>query len=307
MTVTEPPAHYRAMTWPLLAASLVLGLAALVRIADPAGLGTEDVTSVIRLPRMVTVGIATLFSLASLVFLVGILRRMRSRRHGDDELGAFGVEVAKRPGWLQTLAQILSLVNFLVIVYLLWKNVLPLDALMALGQGARMGLTESPTPSPDAPFLITWTFALLAFVAAGGALAFALWFTSGERLARWWEGHEDEPVPPPLVEAVEESLDDLRTEPDARRAIIRSYARFERAAAATGLRRRPWQTPMEFMHEALSQLPAPRGAIRALTGLFELARFSDRVLGAGDRDRALDALDDIKAGIDGGRADAVAS
>ena len=296
------------MTWPLLAASLVLGLAALVRIADPTGPGTDDVTSVIRLPAIVTVAIATLFSLASLVFLVGILRRMRSRRHGEDELAAFGVELAKRPGWLQTLSQILSLVNFIVIVYLLWKNVVPLDALMALGQGARSGLGEGPLPQPDAPFVITWTFALLALLAASGALAFALWFTSGERLARWWEGRaEEEPVPPPLVEAVDESLDDLRTEPDARRAIIRSYARFERAAAATGLRRRPRQTPMEFMQEALSQLPAPRGAIRALTSLFELARFSDRVLGAGDRDRALDALDDIKTGIDTGRADAVAS
>jgi hypothetical protein len=295
------------MTWPLLAASLVLGLAALVRIADPTGLGTEDVTSVIRLPSSVTVAVATLFSLASLVFLVGVLRRMRSRRHGEDELGAFAVEIAKRPGWLQTLSQILSLVNFIVIVYLLWKNVLPLEGLMALGQGGRMGLGEGPALQPDAPFLITWTFALLAIVAAGGALAFALWFTSGERLARWWEGGDDEPAPPPLVEAVEESLGDLRTEPDARRAIIRSYGRFERAAAATGLRRRPWQTPMEFMHEALSHLPAPRSAIRTLTGLFELARFSDRTLGTGDRDRALDALDDIKGGIEKGRADAVAS
>ena len=295
------------MTWPLLVASLVLGLAALVRIADPAGLGTDDLSGVIRLPWLATAAIAGLFTLASLVFLVGVLRRMRSRRHGEEELGAFGTEPTRRPAWLQTLTQILSLVNFLVIVYLLWKNVLPLDALMALGQSARMGLGEAPTPSPDAPFLITWTFALLAFIAAGGALAFALWFTSGERLARWWEGSDEEPVPPPLVEAIEESLDDLRTEPDARRAIIRSYARFERAAAATGLRRRPWQTPMEFMHEALSRLPAPRGAIRTLTGLFELARFSDRVLGTGDRDRALDALDDIKTAIDAERADAVAS
>ena len=295
------------MTWTLLAASLVLGLAALFRIADPASLGTDEVTSVIRLPSLVTVTIAGLFTVASLVFLVGILRRMRSRRHGDEEFGAFTAEVARRPAWLQTLSQILSLVNFIVIVYLLWKNVFPLEALMALGQGARGGFGEGPAPQPDAPFLVTWTFALLALVAAGGALAFALWFTSGERLARWWQRGDDDPVPPPLVEAVEESLGDLRTEPDARRAIIRSYARFERAAAATGLRRRPWQTPMEFMHEALSELPAPRASIRALTALFELARFSDRTLGAGDRDRALDALDDIKAAIDARRADAVAS
>ena len=81
----------------------------------------------------------------------------------------------------------------------------------------------------------------------------------------------------------------------------------ERAAAVSGLERRPWHTPMEFMREALSRLPAPRGAVRALTGLFELARFSDRALGPGERDRAFAALDDIKAAIEEGRADAVVS
>ena len=48
-------------------------------------------------------------------------------------------------------------------------------------------------------------------------------------------------------------------------------------------------------------------AVQALTGLFELARFSERALGVGERDRALDALDDIKTAIERGRADAVAS
>jgi hypothetical protein len=106
-----------------------------------------------------------------------------------------------------------------------------------------------------------------------------------------------------MVEAVDESLEDLRAEPDARRAIIRSYARFERAAAAVGLQRERSQTPMEFMREALRHLPGPRDAVRALTGLFELARFSDRPLGEPERTRALDALDDIKGAIDEAAAD----
>ena len=295
------------MTWPLLAASLVLGLAALVRIAGPAGASGDDITGAIRLPWAVTAAIAVLFTLASLVFMAGVLRRMRSRRHGEDDLAGAGIDTPRRQPWLQALSQILSLVNFLVIGYLLWKNVIPLEGLMGLGQGAGVGGMELPEPPPNAPFLITWTFALLALAAAGAALAFAVWFTTGDRLARWWEREDEEPAPPPLAEAVEESLEDLRSEPDARRAIIRSYARFERAAAATGLKRRPWQTPMEFMGEALSHLPAPRTAVQALTGLFELARFSERALGIGERDRALDALDDIKTAIERGRADAVAS
>jgi hypothetical protein len=299
--------HLRHFTWALLTASLVVGLAALVRIADPRPPGADDVTGVIRLPWLVTWTVIALFSLAALVLLVDLVRRMRSRRHGeDDEEAAPGREKAPRPPWLVALTQILSLLNFIVIAYLLWKNVLPFTDLMALGAGfgSASGLPqERPV---DAPFFITWTFAVFALVGGSGALALALWLTSSDRLAKWLEGDADDPAPPPFVEAVDESLEDLRAEPDARRAIIRCYARFERAAAASGLERRPWHTPMEFMREALSRLPAPRGAVRALTGLFELARFSDRTLGRAERDRALDALDDIKAAIDAGRPDAVA-
>jgi hypothetical protein len=291
--------------WAFLAASLVVGLAALVRIADPSG-GPDDLTGVIRLPSLVTWTIITLFSLAGVVLLLDLVRRMRSRRPDEDEAGALSREVPRRQPWLQALTQLLSLVNVLVIAYLLWKNVLPWADFMALGAGVGSGGALPQDRPADAPFFITWTFAVLALVAGGAALALALWITSSDRFAKWWEGEADDPAPPPLVEAVDESREDLRAEPDARRAIIRCYARFERAAAASGLERRPWQTPMEFMRETLSHLQAPRGAVGALTGLFELARFSDRALGVAERDRALDALDDIKAAIDEGRRDAVA-
>jgi hypothetical protein len=283
--------------WAVLGASLVVGLAGLVRLADPAGT-PDPLMGTIRLPYLVTWTIIGLFGLAALVMCIDLVRRMRSRRHEDEDAGTFGRVVPQRPPWLQALAQILSLVNFVVIGYLLWKNVLPFADFMALGAGAgAVGALPHERP-PDAPFFVTWTFAILALLAGAGALAFALWITSSDRLAKWWESDEDAAVPPPLVEAVDESLEDLRGEPDARRAIIRSYARFERAAAAVGLSRVRSQTPMEFMREALSRLPAPRGAVRALTALFELARFSDRTLGAAERTTALDALDDIKAAID---------
>lgn len=292
--------------WALLAASLVVGLAALVRMADPAG-GPDDITGVIRLPWLVTWTIIALFSLAALVFFVDLARRMRSRRRDGEDDPVLGREAPPRQPWLQALAQIMSLVNLVVIAYLLWKNVLPLERLMALGQGFGAGTGLPQERAVDAPFFITWTFAALALAAGGGALALALWVTSSDRLAKWWEGEADEPAPPPMVQAVEDSLEDLHGESDARRAIIRCYARFERAAADSGLERRPWQTPMEFMRETLSRLPASRAAVRTLTGLFELARFSDRALGAEERDRALAALDEIKASLDQGRADAVAS
>jgi hypothetical protein len=64
---------------------------------------------------------------------------------------------------------------------------------------------------------------------------------------------------------------------------------------------------MEFMREALGRLPGPRTAVPTLTGLFELARFSDHLLGPPDRDRALEALDDIRMAIAARDGDVAAS
>ncbi len=110
----------------------------------------------------------------------------------------------------------------------------------------------------------------------------------------------------PLEAAVDDSVEDLRAEPDPRRAIVRCYARFERAAAASGVERKPWSTPMEFMREALRRLPLPRTAVPTLTGLFELARFSHHPLGPSERDRALAALDEIRTAMRATESDAAA-
>jgi hypothetical protein len=292
-----------ALTWSLLTASLVVGLAGLVRMAGPVA-GIDDLTGIIRLPELVTGTIVTLFVLAVLVFLMDLVRRLRFRRRSEGEAAA-GPEAARVPPWLRTLTQILSLLNLAVIAYLIWRGGIPLAGLLALGQGD--GSAGAPVAEPiGAPPFVVWTFGALALVAGLGALALALWVAFSDRLAQWWEGADAESPPSPLAEAVEESREDLRAEPDARRAIIRCYARFERVAAQSGVERKPWHTPMEFMREALSRLPVPRGAVPALTGLFELARFSHRALGAGERDQALDALDEIKAAIEEGRADVVA-
>jgi hypothetical protein len=281
-----------ALTWVCLAAGLVGGLAGLVRMAGPATGGGDDLTGMIRLPEPMTGTIVTLFALAGLVFLVGVARRFRSRRSGEGE-DALGPEPPRGPRWLRTLSQVLSLLNFVVIAYLLWKGGIP-EVLLNLGAGAA-GAPASPQNVPDAPPFVTWTFGVLVLVAGLGALALALWLVFGDVFMAWWRGRVDDAPLSPLAEAVEESREDLRAEPDPRRAIIRCYARFERVAADSGLARKPWLTPMEFMREVLDRLPVPRGSVPTLTGLFELARFSHRALGRPERDRALDALDEIRA------------
>jgi uncharacterized protein DUF4129 len=293
------------LTWSLLAASLVMGLAALVRMSDPVALGTDNLRGAVRLAEGLTRTIVALFTLAAVVFLVDLVRRIRSRKSEEGE-AALAPEPPRVPAWLRTVTQVATLAYFILLAYVLWSRGLPFVAVM-LGQG---GLSASGSllaeELPDAPPLVTWTFGVLALMAGAGALALALWVALSDRFAEWWAGPEPEGTPPPLAEAVAESLEDLRTEPDPRRAIIRCYARFERVAAESGLIRKPWLTPMEFLREALERLPMPRTAAGVLTSLFELARFSDRALGSRERGQALDALDEIKTAIEERPADVVA-
>ena len=97
-------------------------------------------------------------------------------------------------------------------------------------------------------------------------------------------------APQVLAAALDESLDDLRTDPDLRRAIVAAYARMEVALAAAGVPRRPAEAPLEYLERALLALDASAGAVRRLTELFEWARFSQHVPEPPMRDEAVDAL-----------------
>jgi Domain of unknown function (DUF4129) len=90
--------------------------------------------------------------------------------------------------------------------------------------------------------------------------------------------------------ALDESLDDLRSEPDLRKAIVAAYARMERALAGAGLPRRPAEAPVEYLERALLSLDTSASAVRRLTDLFEWAKFSHHEPEPSMRDEAVDAL-----------------
>jgi len=119
-----------------------------------------------------------------------------------------------------------------------------------------------------------------------------------ERIARWWERRNRVEAAEPLSEAVQDGLDDLASEPDARAAIIKCYRRFERVAARASVIRAPWQTPEEFMRETLRRLVLPHRAVDRLTRLFELARFSRHALGSPERDTARACLEEIRSALE---------
>jgi len=97
-------------------------------------------------------------------------------------------------------------------------------------------------------------------------------------------------APDAIAAALDQSLDDLRTDPDLRRAIIAAYARMEAALAAAGIPRRPSEAPLEYVERALLTLHASADAVRRLTDLFEWARFSHHEPEPSMRDDAVDAL-----------------
>ena len=221
-----------------------------------------------------------------------LARRALAKREREDD-GAPAEEPTPVPPWLRRVTLVLSLVNVAVLAYL-WRRAV-LEGGLFVGAGglaSALGLPDMEVLT--APALFNWVFGGLAVMAGLGALGLALWSALGDRLVP--EGPDSDSAMPavPLRTAVEESLDDLRAEGIH---VAPSYAATRGSSAwrpTPALERRPWLTPTEFMREVLARLSLPRAAVPTLTGLFELARFSHHPLGASERDRAVDALHEIR-------------
>ena len=93
-----------------------------------------------------------------------------------------------------------------------------------------------------------------------------------------------------MARALDDSIDDLRRDPDVRRAIIAAYARMEHALARAGLPRAPAEAPYEYLERSLVELETSADAARRLTDLFERAKFSQHEPAESMRDDAIDAL-----------------
>ena len=144
-------------------------------------------------------------------------------------------------------------------------------------------------------------------VALFGALlvAAALYVVSTRRAgpaARPWRLRSSEAV----SLALDESLDDLRNEPDLRRAIVAAYARMERALAQAGTPRLASEAPNEYLERALGELDTSAPAVRRLTDLFEWAKFSQHEPEPPMRDEAIDALVAVRDELRAPREAAVA-
>jgi hypothetical protein len=97
-----------------------------------------------------------------------------------------------------------------------------------------------------------------------------------------------------LREAIEGSLEEIESEPDSRRAVIRAYAGMENALAQHGLGRRRFEAPHEYLIRAFAAVQMSRSAGERLTRLFERARFSEHQIGPEMKREALAALTEVR-------------
>ena len=98
---------------------------------------------------------------------------------------------------------------------------------------------------------------------------------------------------------VDAALDDLRAEPDPRRAVVAAYARMEAGFDARGHGRLAHEAPLEYLGRVLAEAEAPPAPVSRLTALFERAKFSRRDVGLPAKEEAIACLvairDDLTA------------
>ena len=96
---------------------------------------------------------------------------------------------------------------------------------------------------------LRWDEVAVAAALLAGAAALVVAGRRQRRPPKPWRIRSREAV----SAALDFSLDDLRNEPDLRRAIIAAYARMERALAGAGLPRAPSEAPFEYVERALRE------------------------------------------------------
>src|SRR4029453_16323363 len=113
------------------------------------------------------------------------------------------------------------------------------------GAGGREGGGDRPTPPID------WVVVLAVFGVAfvGFAAAARMIVRSNKTVIREVEAREA------LAAILDDTLDDLRAEPDPRKAVIACYSRMERSLASYGLPRHPFEAPEEYPGRGLDELP----------------------------------------------------
>lgn len=165
------------------------------------------------------------------------------------------------------------------------------------GDGIDFDLVHNP--SGQIPGFVAWIFGGLLLVGL-------LWFLGRQRfsllVARRNLASERRSVEisdadhaQAVADFADDLIDELELGDDPRVAIRRAYANVETGFGRKDLARRAAETPMRYLERVFGRRRDAAPALRTLTTLFEVARFSEEPITDTMRTEAVDALREIKA------------
>jgi hypothetical protein len=276
----------------VLVAAVMLGLLAVVALASSGrrvlgGDATERRQAPAAFWDFLFTGLVLAFAAGCVLLVVGM---------------AIGRSARPKQGGVQR-----QLLGFAVMVGVLVAMVITLRALRDGG----VRVPEQPVQEPPAAtagrgdddaarptrYEPDFRWEVVAVLAAAGAVAVGTGVVRRRRRAARARVVDD--LESTLADVVDDTLEDLRAEPDPRRAVVAAYARMERALSAYGLPRRRAEAPLEFLDRASRELherhPPARRLLFELTHLFERAKFSPHTVDAEMKDDAIETLTTLRA------------
>jgi uncharacterized protein DUF4129 len=272
----------------LKAAGLAVGLLGLLLLvamgAREGHPGTSGHVATRAVPNTVQDSFITLLAVVYVLLIVAILVglfRYRDRWHDPQS------------SWLKNFALVLLLMGIATAVgyfaishsHLRRQAAKVQRAQAGSGRGSQNRIHHLPaTPAREAH--VEWP--LVAGI--GGLVLLAgvwLYVRSRRRLAPLLEEHGLEAD---IVSAIETTVDDLRREPNPRRAVIAAYAVMEKTLAKHGFARGRAEAPNEYLANILRGLRVRESAARTLTQLFEYAKFSRHEISPAMKEDAIEAL-----------------
>ena len=156
------------------------------------------------------------------------------------------------------------------------------------------GAAHTQTGAYQPHFATISVLLVLGFAASAALAAYLVYRPRRHSLA---ETADEPSLALTLAGVLGDTLDDLRAEPDPRRAVIAAYARLERTLGAFGLPRRAAEAPDEYLQRIFFDLEVNSRYARTLTQLFARAKFSQHGVDATMKEEAIQLLERIRAGL----------
>jgi uncharacterized membrane protein YidH (DUF202 family) len=290
----------------LVPALALLALVAVVAIAatgsTPAG------TSDGRAPSETLLD--TFFSLGLLLLVVGaalLIYGLLQRRAIAEEIASGRYPRSTFLTWV-ILASLFAIAA--VVGYRGWNPLVGEQPVVDIG--ANEGRTNEPGDalSDTADYRAEFAWIPVLVVVSLALVAVLAWLLAARRQRAAADAGEGDALAEHLADALDDTLDDLRAEPDPRRAVVAAFARLERTLAAAGAPRARAETADEYVARVLQQLEVHADAITRLAGLFDQAKFSQHRIDLAMKEDAISALehvrDELRAAARRGREDELA-